>query len=73
MGKWHIRARRADGVGGFISYMVPDSLGELDSHIWSPDGKWLTMQTRKDGLRHLHAVNVGTDSIISIAATPGVK
>jgi serine/threonine-protein kinase len=68
---WSVRSQRPDGTGEVSRVIPPDSLGEPEGHAWSPDGAWLVLQTRKSGRRDLHALKVGTDSILPIAASPG--
>jgi serine/threonine-protein kinase len=69
---WSIRSQRPDGTGEVTRIVPPDSLGEPEWHAWSRDGTWLVLQARKSGRRDLHALKLGTDSILPISASPGV-
>jgi len=68
-GGWHIESRRPDGTGPITRIRIPDgtTVGVPD---WTPDGQWLVIHASPPGGQDIHAVRIGTDSVVPIAAGP---
>jgi serine/threonine-protein kinase len=68
-GDWHIESRRPDGTGVTTRIKIPDAttIGGLD---WSPEGNYVVVHGQRPGGFDIHAVRLGTDSVLPVAAGP---
>jgi Tol biopolymer transport system component len=72
--QWELRVVGVEGTapGTPRQLHTDESVVEITPSTWSPDGRWVAVQTRrKDGTAHIGLVNPGDGSVRTLKSTDG--